>query len=249
MRNEEHVKDREYLRLTPKDIGEGVMFFRKQAGWKQFALAAEAGVNERTVQRIERGEKVSDESLRRVAKAFHLDDDVFLNLNPIPLPTTEEWEKAKREWAELTRIEARGLATLNDCAVVLTTQVLCFVNHAVSERLAGLLAEFKDLLSDWGDLWGDLSHVNRLEASRSVLGVSEKIGKEGYKTLYGVYSTEDRWKFRVAVLVFVPASNGRTAKVTQLVVPRTLQGLEKRGPVAMMSLDRGERVAPPTTDK
>lgn len=230
---EEDLKDRQYLRLTPRDIGEGVVFFRKRAEWKQIVLAAEAGVDERTVQRIERGQKVSDESLRKVARAFHLPDDLFLE--PIPLPTIEEWENAKRQSSELTIIEARSLTTLSDCGAVLSAGVLCFVDHLGRESLADRLAEFKDMLTDWGDVWGDLTHVDRLEASRSILDRSEKMRTEGYATQYGVYTTEDRWKFRVAVLLFVPARDGRTPNITHLLLPRTLQGLERTGPVAMRS--------------
>lgn len=190
MQNDQHVEDREYFGLTPKDIGKSVKFFRSQAGWKQFPLAVEAGVDERTVQRIERGDKVSDESLRRVARAFHLRDDAFLE--PIPLPTAEEWERAKRELAELTQIEARGLTTLSDCEAVLTAWVLCFVDHLVSESLAGRLAEFKDMMTEWGDVWGDLTHVDRLGASRSVLAMCDRLGAEGCKIMYGVYATAGR---------------------------------------------------------
>jgi len=234
MDNGRQMEDRGCYRLTPNDIAEGVVFFRKQAGWKQFALAAEAGVNERTVQRIERGEKVSGESLRRVASALHLEENVFLK--PVPLPTVEEREKAEREVAELTQIEARGLTTLSHCETALTAHILCFVDHLVSENLADSLAEFKDSLRDWSDVWSDLAYVDRLEASRSLLAMSERLETAGYATHYGVYTTEDRWRFRVAVLVFVPVRDGRTPSATQLILPRTLQTLERRGPVAMRLL-------------
>jgi len=203
MENNEQLKDREYLNLTPKDISEGVIFLRRKAGWKQFAFAAEAGVNERTVQRIERGEKVSGESLRKVARAFHLNDDAFLE--PMPLPTIEEWEKMERDVGDLTQVEARGLTTLSDCAAVLTAHVVCFVDHLVNVKLSDSLAEFKDSLTEWSDVWGDLSYADRLQASRSVLAMSERMGQAGYTTQYGFYTTDDRWRFRVAVLVSVPA--------------------------------------------
>ena len=48
----------EYRCLTPQEISSTVVMFRKMMDWKQLTLALEAGVNERTVQRIERGEKV-----------------------------------------------------------------------------------------------------------------------------------------------------------------------------------------------
>ena len=66
-------KQNEYRCLTPLEIGTAVTMFRKMAGMKQLTLALEAGVTERTVQRIENGEKVNEESLRKIAKAFRMD--------------------------------------------------------------------------------------------------------------------------------------------------------------------------------
>jgi transcriptional regulator with XRE-family HTH domain len=45
---------------------------RKRLGWKQFALAHEAGLNERTIQRLERGDKVNEDTVRKVMKALRL---------------------------------------------------------------------------------------------------------------------------------------------------------------------------------
>jgi DNA-binding XRE family transcriptional regulator len=67
-------KHQNYRCLTPQEIGTAVVMFRRMAGMKQFTLAHEAGVTERTVQRIENGDKVNDESLRRIAKAFRMEE-------------------------------------------------------------------------------------------------------------------------------------------------------------------------------
>ena len=45
----------EYRFQMHDDIAAMVVRARKELGWKQFALADEAGVNERTIQRLERG--------------------------------------------------------------------------------------------------------------------------------------------------------------------------------------------------
>jgi len=45
---------------------------RKRLGWKQFALAHEAGLNERTIQRLEWGDKVNEDTVRKVMKALRL---------------------------------------------------------------------------------------------------------------------------------------------------------------------------------
>lgn len=226
MQSEQKIKKGEYRRLTPEEVGGLVRRFRKEAGMKQITLAFEARVHERTVQRIERGEKADDESLRRVARALRVDEKFFVESQYVP--TVEEFDLVvKRALAEFTVIEVHGLTTLSDCAAVFPTHIFCFDDHAVGEGLAGQVAEFKDLLTDFGDVYNDVSHAERLEACRAVLAAAEKIGAERYKTLFGVYTTEDRWKFKVAVLLFVPDDDCQSSKVAQLVVPRTLAGLRK----------------------
>jgi transcriptional regulator with XRE-family HTH domain len=54
------------------ELSAAVVSERKRLGWKQFALAYEAGVTERTIQRLERGEKVNDETVSKVMKALRL---------------------------------------------------------------------------------------------------------------------------------------------------------------------------------
>jgi DNA-binding XRE family transcriptional regulator len=59
----------EFRCFTPSEIGTVVATFRRSLDMKQITLAYEARVSERTVQRIEQGEKVDNETLRRVAKS------------------------------------------------------------------------------------------------------------------------------------------------------------------------------------
>jgi transcriptional regulator with XRE-family HTH domain len=47
--------------------------YRLQKGWSQEELASIAGVSTRTVQRIEKGEKASPDSLKALAAVFNLD--------------------------------------------------------------------------------------------------------------------------------------------------------------------------------
>src|SRR5882762_8476361 len=105
---------------TPQEIGDAVVMFRKMAGMKQFTLAHEAGVTERTVQRIENGEKVNEESLRRIAKAFRMEENSFIGPRKILAPE-EAWEKTKKQLEGLRLIDAQRFATLKDAEAVLGT--------------------------------------------------------------------------------------------------------------------------------
>src|ERR1700746_772481 len=89
----------EYRCMTPQEIGSTVVMFRKMMDWKQLTLALEARVTERTVQRVEHGEKADDDTLRKIAKAFRLGGEAFLG--PRYIATNEELraqvEKAQKE--------------------------------------------------------------------------------------------------------------------------------------------------------
>src|ERR1700730_17208543 len=68
----------EYRNLTLEEIAHAVTRFREATDVKQLTLAIEAGVDERTIQRIENGEKVNEDTLRKIAKAMRLHDNAFI---------------------------------------------------------------------------------------------------------------------------------------------------------------------------
>jgi transcriptional regulator with XRE-family HTH domain len=103
---------REYRCLTPQEIGKAVMMFRHAAGMKQITLAMEAGVTERTVQRIERGEKVNEESLRAIARAFRMDDNSFLGPRDV-LSEDEAVAQTLEKFEGLMVIDAHRFSTLS----------------------------------------------------------------------------------------------------------------------------------------
>ena len=53
---------------------------RLQRGWSQEQLAILSGLSVRTIQRIERGQSASVESLKSIASVFEIDFSTFLRL-------------------------------------------------------------------------------------------------------------------------------------------------------------------------
>jgi transcriptional regulator with XRE-family HTH domain len=104
-----------YRNLTPQEIGHAVTTFRKLLGMKQLTLAVEARIDERTVQRIERGEKVNDDTLRKVAKALRMEEGSFLG--PRYVATREE--AAANVFSEVCVVEMNDLTTVQDWLAVL----------------------------------------------------------------------------------------------------------------------------------
>jgi transcriptional regulator with XRE-family HTH domain len=74
----------EYCVQTPEEFADMVVRVRKGLGWKQFTLADEAGVNERTIQRLEQGERVNNETFRKVAKALRLPENALAEPDSSP---------------------------------------------------------------------------------------------------------------------------------------------------------------------
>jgi transcriptional regulator with XRE-family HTH domain len=207
----------EYRCLTPQEIGANVAMFRKMLDWKQLTLAIEAGVNERTVQRVERGEKVEDESLRKIAKALRLREPGFVGPRHIQ---SEEVRKAELEktMKEIMVIDAQDFNDLKDAEAILTTHGYFLNDNALPEQMADQVAVLRDTLTDWGDIYSDLSHTERLNACRTIIAEVLKITQQGFKARYGVYTSDD--DFKVAVMVFGPTTDVYFGALTQLVVPR-----------------------------
>lgn len=209
-----HAKG-EYRSLTPQEIAYAVQMFRKMMDWKQLTLAIEAGVNERTVQRIERGEKVGDETLHRIGKALRLQEPGFGGARYIPSEEELQAQVAKT-MSELKVTEAHELTAVKDVDAVLSAHGYVWHENALPASLDDEIAALKDAVTDWGDCYEDISNVERLNACRSLLADVQKIETRGFKAYYGLYETDDR--FRVAVLVFRPREE---AKLTQLGVRRS----------------------------
>ncbi len=57
----------EYRELTPKEIGDFVRLCRELRGVKRLSLAQQAGISEKSLERLESGVRVSAEVYQKVA--------------------------------------------------------------------------------------------------------------------------------------------------------------------------------------
>lgn len=207
----------EYRCLTPQEIGGAVVMLRKGAGMKQITLALEAGVTERTVQRIENGEKVNDDSLRRVARTFRMDEESFIGPRAV-LRKEEAWKEAATALEKLKLIDAHRFATLKDAEAVLGTHGMVIDDHFVADDAATEVAEFKDLLQDWNDIYSLLlSNTEKLYTCRSLLSGARRLEAKGYVIRYGVYTTQDN--YRLVSVLFVRKADDAICEVKQMLVP------------------------------
>ena len=217
MQTNSNIKEGEFRRFTPEEIGSTVMALRGLMDMKQITLAYEAGVSERTIQRIERGEKVDDETLKRVAKALKLPEETFVVAKYIPSPE-EAATEARRAIENYQIIEIRPFAAAKDFDTALGSHGWLIDDKNSGDIAVREIAELKDLLEDWNCVYGDIPHTERLDACDDLFVRLREIERKGLVAKFGVYKTDD--DFNVTVIIFVKQEPGLQRELTQAVVPR-----------------------------
>ena len=209
--------------LTNEEIAQAVKRFRKALDMKQYTLAVEAGIDERTVQRIEAGQGASDEILTRISRVFGGAANLFSG--PRLVMTEEQAEEhAAQLMAQYVLIEANPLTTLQHCEDILGLDGLWPCTRWVPDACAELVARFLDSLGGWTDCASEGAYTERLHACRSILDDAQELQAAGLHILFGIYRTDD--KFRVLAMTFLPQSDTQTSSIRQLMVPRSfLAGL------------------------
>ena len=144
--------------MDDKMIGLNIRYHREQQAWTQEHLATVSGIDVRTIQRAERGEKLSADSLQALAAAFDLTVDE-LRKPPKPLADAKERFKVIR----LTRLQRA--TDLRD----FLPGGACQLNYEgiADDAQQDAVAEFERDLSDVGDVWSGLDAVQKLDLLRS----------------------------------------------------------------------------------
>ncbi len=207
----------EFRRFTPSEIGTVVATFRGSLDMKQITLAFESRVSERTIQRIEQGEKVDDETLRRVAKALRLPEDAFVTAHYVP---TDDEIKAQVKNANenFQVIDIRAFALARDFDQIIGSHGWLIDDSSCEGVAASEIAELKDSLEDWNCVYSDIPHTERLHACEELLGRIQAIERKGLVARFGTYRTEDNCV--VATIIFVKKDPERPCLLTQAMVPR-----------------------------
>jgi transcriptional regulator with XRE-family HTH domain len=173
--------------MKPEEIALLVKMHREYLGWKQINLAQEARLTERTIQRLEAGEQMSDVTLRQVAKALKLSDPDYF-LKPQRFPTSDELEELLSEWKRKYRILDVQRATSGKQLADLASRAHCWAfDHPEPEtsEQKQLVGAFLDNLKDWGDILGDLPPSALLDATANFSEMLVDLEKSGYWVYVG----------------------------------------------------------------
>lgn len=181
---------------TPAELALMVKALREERKWTQATLAELAGINERTIQRVEDGLSVSLDTRRAIARGFGIPDlDIFDK--PFPFPNIE---KLKQYIAELdkttkvvalTRIEsARTLRTMIERSESTATDELGDIPSDARESFAELV----DYLRDYNDIHEEYSMTDRLGVDRDIDELLKTISDNGAAVGAGLRDAKIGWK-------------------------------------------------------
>lgn len=133
---------------------------RTSRAWSQEQLAKMAGLDVRTIQRIEKGEPASFETLKSVASVLKLNVSDLLNEKKAEEKKKTEAETPKGEF--LIRVsDGNQLFTLMDGA-----HAYAFNNDTLeSDDDTQLVADFLQELHDWGELGDDIGPGERVRTA------------------------------------------------------------------------------------
>jgi transcriptional regulator with XRE-family HTH domain len=204
----------EFRRPKPDEVAMTVRLFRKARGIKQANLAASAGVVERTLERLEAGKSVGDETYRRVATALGLDGTAFTAERYIS--TVEEAiERVVRQSEELersyTRIPVSRVADPRQILQLFGNHALLFDDSNIKVEHLEPTAEAKQLISDWGDIASELDERGKLTAAKEVLETLQQIEALGYVVKIGAIESHpapgrDGWNVGLVIVFPRPAN-------------------------------------------
>jgi transcriptional regulator with XRE-family HTH domain len=176
----------EFRRFTSREIGLFIRDCRERMGLKRLALAAEVGVSEKTLERAESGEGVSEETCRRIAVALGLKPESFTGEMFIPSATTAEEfrqnELRLREEQQRTHfaVSIHELRRARDVLALFGTQAFLGDGSNVADEHLQQFTELKVAMSEWNDLAADIPESESLAAAEAILKDIQALEARGY---------------------------------------------------------------------
>ena len=205
--------------------------------WKISTLADFAGVSVSTIERIERGEKVSDDVIDKVAEGFGYEAGYF-TLPRFRLGTDEAAAKLADTYGHLEPVAVAPLKTHRAIREIALSDAYLFHRPDVPEAYDGAIAN----LGEWFDLASFVMSFSEDELSSSsskrgrrnlykdILASVQELEREGFTVLSGVMAAPQKglpdWK--VAIISVTPRQRDPGAlKRQHVMVDRRVVALPK----------------------
>lgn len=181
------MKNFEFCRqLAPEEIAKIISKIRNNMGWKQDTLAHEAHTTLRTIQRAENGEKVSDITLKSIAKAIKLPSDTFTKDYFIYTDNCLEQILFSLE-NNYERFPLRALNDADSIKELFRTMAWQWQIGNPNNKSETKLAELNDMLSDYRVVFYDcMTAMQQQEAITIILSLIKSIENDGLSLKYGM---------------------------------------------------------------
>jgi transcriptional regulator with XRE-family HTH domain len=226
----------EAMTLDPKTLGFWTRCIRTTLHWSQEALAAEAGVDVRTIQRIEAGGGSSVSTRRQLARALGYenpdvfdDPDFIANVNDILAKTRDaaQAEELKKPFPEHIRITAEriksgdALGRLAD----ISTAIMPHTDDEIPQEAKEIAASLFDYLRDLMDISDEASFSDKVGFNKElgeILRELDDLGMAVYSAVRHTKVTGKTWQDKtpmpltIGYVTVVPAEK----EIVELVVPR-----------------------------
>jgi len=154
--------------MDPKLLGKNIRQHREERHWTQEELAMIAGIDARTIQRAESGQKLALETLKAIANAFETTIDQL---------SKDHQEAALEEFhAKYCVIDLQPLEQGADLCRLFGTHAYHFQRVGTyTDDQADSIAEFEQLVNDCGDIWGELEPLQRRDAEKCIQSLIEQL--------------------------------------------------------------------------
>lgn len=203
----------EHRRLTPAEIGKFVFQTRTERKIKRASLAADANLSDKTLERLEAGERVGDTSYRQIALALGLPHDLFTAETYVP--TAEEAVQMVNQAQEdflrsHLRVEVAKLTDPRQLLSLYPGHGVVVDDSQVAAEHAEAVAIVKELLVDWGDILDDIPYTARLDAAKQILEHIDEVERHGYSAFGGTarnVEVENGVQFKMVLVVFFPSKD------------------------------------------
>jgi len=167
--------------MDAKVIGTNIRQHREERHWTQEELAMIAGVDARTIQRAESGQKLALETLKAIANAFETTIDQL---------SKDHQEAALAEFhKKYSVIDLQPLLQAADLYQLFGTHAYHFQRIGkYTDDQADSIAEFEQLVKDYGDIWGELEPLQRRDAEKCIQALIEQLVSVDVAVSVGVQS-------------------------------------------------------------
>ena len=174
--------------LTAAELALIIASQRAERGWSQETLAELAGVNVRTIQRVEKAEPSTIDTRRALARAFEWPDlDIFNKQWPIPNEERlkSEQDRIERETVAVAVETVTTGRALREFAERAESWMLSQMGE-IGNEAAIILAELQDYFTDYGDINDCYSATQKLDVNADFQGMIDRLAAHGIGIVAGM---------------------------------------------------------------